>query len=312
MSRTVTVGLNGSPESLAAADWAAREALLRAAPLRLVHAGEQQPHAHVPLAGEEVPQPAADRSARMLRDVEVALTRRHPGLRITADRLDGRPAPALSAAAREAELLVLGSREPGRAAGHLLGSVALAVLGRAERPVVLVPAGAGAGAGAGVPDGQASDGHVPDGQVPDSSGTASGATPYRDIVLGLDHGELHDAVIEFAFEAAECRATPLRIVHGWKEPSDHLAGAAGEPAQEAPEPLTDVLRPWREKFPAVEVIEEAVVGRAGSHLADVSRNASLVVIGHRHRTGPLGALIGPATHAVLRDAVAPVAVVPHD
>lgn len=57
MSRTVTVGLDGSPESLAAADWAAREALLRAAPLRLVHAGEQQPHAHVPFAGRRSRRP---------------------------------------------------------------------------------------------------------------------------------------------------------------------------------------------------------------------------------------------------------------
>lgn len=78
MSRTVTVGLDGSPESLAAADWAAREAHLRAVPLRVVHAGERQPHAYAPFATEAVALPGDDRSARMLHDAEVSLTYRHP------------------------------------------------------------------------------------------------------------------------------------------------------------------------------------------------------------------------------------------
>ncbi|WP_159062426.1 universal stress protein, partial [Streptomyces caniscabiei] len=43
MSRTVTVGIDGSPESLAAAAWAAREARLRALPLRLLNVWEMVP-----------------------------------------------------------------------------------------------------------------------------------------------------------------------------------------------------------------------------------------------------------------------------
>ncbi len=42
MSRIITAGLDGSRESLAAADWAARESLLRDLPCRLVHAWELQ------------------------------------------------------------------------------------------------------------------------------------------------------------------------------------------------------------------------------------------------------------------------------
>ncbi|WP_349636935.1 universal stress protein [Streptomyces mirabilis] len=38
MEPVVTVGLDGSPESLSAAHWAAREAVLRGLPLRLIHA----------------------------------------------------------------------------------------------------------------------------------------------------------------------------------------------------------------------------------------------------------------------------------
>ncbi|TQE33304.1 universal stress protein [Streptomyces ipomoeae] len=301
MSHTVTVavGVDGSPESLAAADWAAREAVLRAAVLRVVHAGEQQPHAYVPFAGEAVPAPGADLSARMLREVAAALRHRHPGLRITAEQVDGQPTRVLRAAAEEGELLVLGSRGLGPAAGFLLGSVSSAVVARVERPVVLVRPSAGVTAQHGA----------------DASETA----PYREIVLGLDLNNPHDAVLGFAFGAASRRGADLRVVHGCSRPAYpvDVAGAPEErPGSEPPEllrvMLIDTLRPWREKFPDVEVADEAVVGQAGSHLADASRNASLVVVGRKSRHALLGPHIGPVTNAVLHHSAAPVAVVPHD
>ena len=271
MSPAVAVGLDGSPESLAAVDWAAREALLRAAELRIVHAGDQPPDDHVPL----------DRTAHMLRGVQADLTDRHPGLRVAVHRIPGPSAVALSAAADEAGLLVLGTRGPGRAAGLLLGSVARAVVARARQPVVLVRAGDGA-----------TETH------PDSPlGTASGTT-CRDVVVGLDPRAPHDAVLQVAFDAASRRAAALRVVHGRNDPADPALAAA--------------LRAWRERFPDVEVSEQAVIGTAGSHLTDASRDASLVVVGRRSRPASVGPHIGPVTHAVLRHALAPVVVVPHD
>lgn len=298
MSRTVVVGLDGSPESLAAADWAAREAVLRAAALRVVHAGEQQPHAYVPFAGEAVPPPDADLSARLLREVTATLGYRHPGLEITAHQIAGQPARALSDAALEAELLVLGSRGLGRAAGFLLGSVASAVVARAESPVVLVRADSG-----GVAE-----------NLPSAAGTTARTVPHGDVVLGLDLHDPHDAVIGFAFDAASHRAAVLRVVHGWspapsKGPWNEWVERG--PVTEAQQRLTHTLRPWREKYPDVEVTDEAVVGQTNSHLADASRNASLVVVGRKNRRASLGPHIGPVTHAVLHHAVSPVAVVPH-
>ena len=43
MTRTITVGLDGSGESRAAAEWAAREAHLLGLPLKLVHVWEPRP-----------------------------------------------------------------------------------------------------------------------------------------------------------------------------------------------------------------------------------------------------------------------------
>ncbi|MFD9043356.1 universal stress protein [Streptomyces bottropensis] len=53
-------------------------------------------------------------------------------------------------------------------------------------------------------------------------------------------------------------------------------------------------------------------GNAGAHLEDASHAASPIVVGLRNRTGSLGSHIGPVARTVLRHAVAPVAVVPHD
>jgi nucleotide-binding universal stress UspA family protein len=265
-------------------------------PLRVVHAGEQQPHEYVPFAGEQVPPPGTDRSARLLVETRARLAHRHSGVRVSAEQIAGRPVPTLIAAAREAEVLVLGSRGLGKVAGAMLGSVALAVVARAERPVVLVRAVA----------------DIRRERRPEVFEESGGPTPYRDVVLGLDLRATDDHVLEFAFDAASRRATRLRVIHGWGgviAPSAH-AGDAG-PAQDGQTAVAGVLRPWRDKFPGVEVMEEAVIGDAGAHLVDVSHEASLIVVGRRNRAGSLGSHIGPVARTVLQYAVAPVAVVPH-
>jgi nucleotide-binding universal stress UspA family protein len=73
-----------------------------------------------------------------------------------------------------------------------------------------------------------------------------------------------------------------------------------------------VLRPWRQKYPDVDVVEQSRSGNPADHVIDSSHDASLVVVGRRIRPGAIGAHIGPVTHAVLHHATAPVAVVAHD
>ncbi|KOV62213.1 stress-inducible protein [Streptomyces sp. NRRL WC-3618] len=276
----ITVGLDGSPESLAAADWAAREAAQRDVPLHLLHAEEPLRSAYPSFVGDPasvVIDAQRQWAADLLREAESRVARLHPGLRVTTGQVAEGAVLALLATTEEAGLLVLGSRGLGAVAGFLVGSVALAVVARTERPVVLVRAG----------------GHAEDEHLPDATGTGATSTPYRDVVLGLDIEDPGDAVIEFAFEAARRRAAGLRVIHGWNPG------------------LTDLLRPWKDKFPDVEVTAQAVVGGAGRHLVHASRDAALVVVGRKRRHAPVGSRIGPVTDAVLQHACAPVAVVPH-
>ncbi|MFE7901022.1 universal stress protein [Streptomyces sp. NPDC057424] len=303
MHRTVTVGLDGSPESLAAADWAAREALLRDLPLRLVNAWEWQPSAFAPEAGLTVPVPPTDQqraeARRVLDEARERVARHHPGLRIHADEIPGQPVPALLKAAEDAELLVLGSRGLSRVTGYLIGSVALSVLAWSARPVVLVRADGGTG------------------EEPLADDSAAGSAAPGEVVLGLDLHKPSDTVIEFAFDAASRRAADLRVVHGWTLPPYHyggefMPGVTAETADRVRHELTDVLRPWQAKFPAVEVHAQATVGGAGAHLIDASRGAALVVVGRQVRRAPLGTHIGPVTQALLHHAVAPLAVISHN
>ncbi|MFE9650343.1 universal stress protein [Streptomyces sp. NPDC006365] len=301
MSRTVTVGLDGSSESRAAAEWAAREAKLRGLPLRLVNVWEPvpEPMAQAPLLGAETQQHWSEWIPREAAD---GLRLRHSGVEVIVEQLTGRPSEMLSGVAKEAELMVLGSRGLSSVGGFLVGSVGQAVVAHTERPVVLVRSGEAAA----------------DEHVMDPAGVPSAATPYRRVVLGIDTQYPHDALIEFAIDAATRRATSLQVVHGFSLPPYFAYGLPDDPefnshvAAEWASALTEVLRPWRQKFPSLEIVEHSLVGKAADQLVAASRDASLVVVGRRIRRSPIGAHIGPVTHAVLHHAAVPVAVVPHD
>ncbi|MEU0433928.1 universal stress protein [Streptomyces sp. NPDC006290] len=300
MPRTVTVGLDGSPESLAAAEWAAREARLRALPVRLVNVWEPAPDpmAQAPLLGAETHQ---HWSERIPREAAEGIRARHPGVDVSTEQLTGRPAEVLLKAADDAEILVLGTRGLSGVGGFMVGSVGLAVAAHSGRPVVFVRAGE-----------QAADEHLMD-----PTGIPSAVAPFHPVVLGLDTSGPDDALIGFAFEAALLRATALRVVHSWNEPPYIAYGLPPDIkmnarlAAEDAAAMTDALRPWREKYPTVEIIEDSLSGKPANHLVDASREASLVVVGRRVRRAALGAHLGPVTHAVLHHSTAPVAVLPH-
>ena len=296
MLRTITVGLDGSQESRSAAEWAAREAKLRGLPLKIVHVWEPvpAPMAQAPLLGAETQQHWTE---RIPREAAEGIRMRHPGVEVSTEQVSGNPGDALAEAAKNAELLVLGSRGLGGIGGFMVGSVGLSAVAHADRPVVLVRALE-----------TAADEHEMD-----PAGIPSAATPFRPVVLGLDVEHPDETLIEFAFDAARRRATSLRVVHGWNPPAYYAYETPANQALalSASEAVTKVLRPWRKKFPDVEVVETSRFGSPAVHVVDASHEASLVVVGRRIRRNPFGAHIGHVTHAVLHHSTAPVAVVPH-
>ncbi|MFF6869875.1 MULTISPECIES: universal stress protein [unclassified Streptomyces] len=288
MSREIVAGVDGSPESLAAADWAAREALHRDLPLRLAHAWRWEP-LDLPLVQD--PEAQGRAAHAVLREAEAEIARRHPGLELSAELLPDTPVAALLGTGERAEMLVIGSRGHGPVAGFLLGSYGQQIIAGATRPVVAVRSRDGEQA-------EPPAGHVLVGQLgsPEDSAAALG----------------------FAFATAAARGASVRAVRAWSLPSLYayspasmrLADEAGGLVPYEEKALREALDPWREKYPEVRVEEHVELGSAGQVLLSQSGAAQLLVVGRRARRGAVGPRIGSVAHAALHLAPCPVAVVP--
>ncbi|MCI3273811.1 universal stress protein [Streptomyces cylindrosporus] len=289
MTRPITAGVDGTEESIAALDWAAREAVRRGLALRVVQAWRFQPYEAIDAAD-------LDTQAGWVRDAVSeaarAVSSRHSGLEVTTDVLEGESAEQLVGAAADAEMLVIGARGHGPVVGFLLGSVGQQVIAETTRPVVLVRAG--------------------------DQPTAEAAG--REIVVGQE-GEPEDSAdtLRFAFETAAARGATVRAVRAWTLPpvfayspgSMKLLDEAGGLEPYERKALTAALEPWRERFPDVPVLEHIEMGSAGQVLLSVAGRAQLMVVGRRARRTAVGARIGSVAHGVLHHAPCPVAVVPH-
>jgi len=270
-AKPIVTGTDGSEESLQAVEWAAREAVLRGVPLRIVSATSLLPR----MAGLQT-QPDRDILASVIRserDRALAAAAERaaetaPGLPIDAVPLENQPAQAITGSGSGASMLVLGSRGIGAFAAMVLGSVSRYAAAHASCPVVVVR---------------------------DETGAV-----HRRIGIGL--GNLDDCAdsLTFAFEEAGLRQASLIAVHA---PGPYLA------EEQAAGALEELLDGWREKYPDVMVIQEVVPGHPARALVGLSARADLVVIG-RHAGHPGMQGPGTVRHAVLNHAHGTIVIVP--
>ncbi|KUF12898.1 universal stress protein [Streptomyces silvensis] len=282
MERMLCSGVDGSAESVAAARWAAAEAVLRDARLHLIHASGRDP--------ENTRAEAAvvrSRARQILDEAEAQVRKACPTVRLTDEHSEGPPAEALLRKGNTAVVTVLGSRGLSAVRGLIVGSVAQDVVARSHRPVVLVRTAEGEPGGA--------------------------------VVLGIDVTEPCDEVIEFAFVSAHLRRVPLHVVHGWSDPSPtsiadgEIALVEGSNRMKEWQGFVDaVLQPWRPRHPDVAVELTVRKGRPAPMLLDAAADAALLVVGRRVREHPrIGPQTGPVTHSLIHHATCPIVVVPH-
>ncbi|KUF12912.1 universal stress protein [Streptomyces silvensis] len=300
MSRSIVVGLDNSPESMCAADWAAREAVRRGLPLRLVHACDGMAADTTSTSLPELEAPR-QRTRALLHSAVGRLQAQAPTVRLSAEPIHRAPVPALLAEADSAELLVLGSQGFGGLGGLLAGSVAMAVVARARAPVVLVRAGY----------------DLVDEHVPNGDGQSSARTPHRAVALALDLTHECDALLDFAFTAARHRSAPLHAVHAWRLPHNHphtdREDQAYAPGRwDAEWVLESVLSPWRDKYPDVTVHAEAENTRPVHAVLRVAEHAGLLVLGRKASRAAQTRHTGHITHMAIQHVSCPIAVIAHE
>jgi nucleotide-binding universal stress UspA family protein len=147
MPGRIVVGVDGSAPAEAALRWALAEARLRGAVCEVVHVWSYPVVADIAgMAAAGVAWPDLEADARRL--LEEVIERVRPeaaGVTVETRVAEGTAAGVLIEAARDADLLVVGSRGRGGFVGLLLGSVSQQVAHHAPCPVVIVPAPRGQG-----------------------------------------------------------------------------------------------------------------------------------------------------------------------
>jgi nucleotide-binding universal stress UspA family protein len=266
MRHYVVVAVDGSGGGRGAAHWAAERAVERGLALRMVTVVPPEPSQASSAAGN------TGRGAPLTGPAEVlgGITSTYPDLEVTARTIAGRPVEVLPGMGRGAEVLVLGTRGAGGFDELRLGSVALAVAGRAPCPVALVPP------------------------------PATTAGRRRDVVVGVDARHPDEGALDVAFEEAALRGARLRAVHAWDLPTLHRGTVFGVLEEDRAEwedqevqLLDDALRGRRQKYPEVAVLPDVRLFGAAEALVRASTDAELMVIGRGPRTA---AYLGGVAH----------------
>jgi nucleotide-binding universal stress UspA family protein len=287
-AKPIVVATDSSEHSLRAVEWAAREALLHGAPLRIVSAAALLPRMIATQDTVDV-DTVAD-ILRQNRDQALAAaatraTAAAPGLLIDTDELTGQPAQAIVDSGSGALMLVVGSRGAGAFTAMMLGSISRYTASHAPCPAVVV---------------------------------RDEILPQHGLV-GVGLGALDNcaAALAFAFEEAALRKASLTVLHAWNAPQVDVSRAGAyftapdlrHAEAEASRHLAELLGHWREKYPDVPVSQDVVHGHPARELVSLSARADLVVIG-RHTTHP--GLPGPGAvrHSLLNHAYGPIAIVP--
>ncbi|GAB2668973.1 universal stress protein [Saccharopolyspora gloriosae] len=274
----IVAGVDGSDSALRAAEWAAREAVLRQWPMLLLTVLP----ADLPPGGEAA---VRRRGEEVLHAAERAVNRHGPIPVVRSELRRGTAAQQLVAESAAAGLVVVGSRGLGESGAELdFGSTAEAAIALAACPVAVVR-------------------------------EPSGTRPSGGVVVGVDSAGVADSALRWALHEADLRGTSLLAVHTWREVAaedwNELTPTMppGERESIAHRLLAERLAGIDERFPDVEIRRSVEHDRPVRALLAHAEHAELLVIGSRGHSGLTGMLLGSTSRALAHCAPCPLLVV---
>jgi nucleotide-binding universal stress UspA family protein len=289
----IVVGVDDSPPSYTALDWAIGEAARRRVPLRLVHVVAPPARFGGGPVGSAVDTGTGDAATNAARALERACETIETIPDVTIASIDGDPASVLIAESARASLVVVGNRGLGGFRGLLAGSVSVQTATHARGPVVVVRPAA-----------------------PESAASGADRHGVGRVVVGTDCSDQSDRAVAFAFEEAELRGIGLTVVHAWRYPVSTSPGemifavvSRTDLADQENDLLAKSIAEHREAHPGVPVRLVLAQGNAAGVLVHESVGADLLVVGSRGHGGFIGLLLGSVSDAAIRHAGCPVAVV---
>lgn len=273
---TVVVGMDGSVGSWTALAWATQEARQTGRGLLLVTVCDPASSGVDDLT----------EARRLLTNAQATTVDSDPDLPVRTVVLVGDPVDELVELTRDAALVVLGRHGLGFAA-RLQPSVARGVLAHGHSPVVLVST------------------------LPSTAAT--------DVLVGVSESIGGRAALAFAFAEAALRGARVVAVRSTQPDGWALAAALTTPAPFADMLLarertvvSDVLRPFTDRYPDVPV--HTVISGLDLErlLGEHRRDAAMAVLGSRRDDGTaLAGRLGPVASTIARRVDFPVVVVGH-
>ncbi|MGD9998226.1 MAG: universal stress protein [Ilumatobacteraceae bacterium] len=286
MKDRLVVGFDGSEASTAAVRWAAAEAEVRGASVRVMSSYALPPVMDfygMGATGATVGQLEELKKSceAALHDVVERVAREHPTVGFDLHAVDVAPVRCLVDEAADADLLVVGSNGLGAVRDFILGSVTGAVLHDSPCPVVVVPA-------------------------------TLRSESFGKVVVGVDGSDRAMAALRWAAAEADRRKADLIVLHAWEYPyrmtSEGFARGSSLAEIDAEILLEQAVTIARDEMSGTVIGRLAHEGAAQALLHSLDE-ADLLVVGSRGRGGFRRMLLGSVAHAVSAHASCPVVVV---
>ena len=317
-SDAVIVGIDGSPPSRNALNWAIQEARSLGKPIRLVGAYTIPSVAaaaidvsYVPIDDSAIRQSVTNTLKEAAAEVKAA------GVPVEAVIEIGDAAGVLIEESKTGGLTVVGSRGRGGFAGRLLGTVSSALPAHSACPTVVVPAAWQAETDKAAHPTSSRPIRQDRGEIEETDPDAEAIAGLRfdgKVVVGVDSLGAESPALWKAARLAVRRGSPLHIVAvitttvigpEWLPSTADLERLINEGADK----LVVAKQRIKDEFPDLDVTRTLFDGQPAEVLVRASDTAEVLVIGSRGRGGFAGLLLGSTSQSVLPYSQCPTMVV---